>query len=458
MRLKTFVATYLLFLFVLFSSVGIVSVHLTNSQVNMLKDKGAGQFQTIAHSLAWDIVAAWDNGGRRHQGDLSTVVADLVHGYARFYSRHNVLLSVVDMQLTGQNTNARQTEITFVESIDGHFILISGLLPTPHGNFLLNYSLDITDNIAQMRGIQQLLLISAAVFAIIAAFTLHIILSVIFKPLVAVAKASREIAGGKFDERIHIKGNNELARVATDFNQMAEKIEDQITTLEEEAENKQQFVDNFAHEVRTPLTSIYGYAEYMHKALLDEKEIIESTAYIMDEAQHIKHIANSLLELATIRNYIPLKKEILVSKLFDDVAQSMENSLQEKNVRLICSHDVQVLCAQEDLMKSLLLNLCTNALQACAPNEGVIHLLAKAEENGIVLRVSDNGCGIAAESLPKLTTSFYRVDQSRNRGSGGAGLGLALCKQIAQVHGAQLFIESKLGEGTVVKLKLTTSE
>ena len=456
MRLKTFIATYLLFLFILFSSVAFVSVYLTNSQINMLKDKSASQFQAIVHALGRDVAVTWGRNEWNHD-DFSVAVSGLVRDYARYYSRHNIYLSVTDLQVTGQDKNSVTEELIFINQKDGHYIIVSGLLPEPFGYFLLEYRFDITGNISEMRGIQNVLLISAAVFALIAAFALFFILSAIFKPLNIVAQASREIANGKFDERIRIKGNNELTQVAYDFNKMAERIESHIIYLEEEAENKQEFVDNFAHEIRTPLTSIYGYAEYMHKASLDEKEIIESTAYIMDEASHMRNIANSLLELAILRHYVPIVNAISIPKLFNDVAQTMEQPLHEKGVQLICHNEIEWLYGQEDLIKSLLLNLCTNALKACNPHEGIIHLEAEEQSDGMVILVTDNGCGIPKKSLPRLAEPFYRVDKSRSRDFGGTGLGMALCKQIVEVHSARMVIQSVLGEGTTIAVKFTTS-
>ena len=460
MKLKTYIATYLLFLLILFSSVGIVSVYLTNSKINMLKSKSAGQYQAIVHTLVRDITVMWG----RHTGDLDTflnAVVELVRSYAWYYSRQNVHLSILDLASMGYEIGNITTEITFANNDDNYYIYISGLLPIPFEHFLLNYSLNITQNVVEMREIQNILLISVIIFSIIAAFALYLILSSIFKPLNVIAKTSRKIADGKFGERISITGNNELSQVAHDFNKMAEQIENQMLYLEAEAENKQQFVDNFAHEIRTPLTSIYGYAEYMQKAALKPEEIIESSAYIMDEAEHMKNIANSLLELATLRNYKPIMVKISISKLFDDVSQSLCKLLQGRDVHLFreIDGDIDTIIGQEDLIRVLLVNLCTNAFKSFDTNKGVIELEAAKHAKGVTITIADNGCGIAEEDLRKILEPFYRVDKSRNReqSGGGIGLGLTLCKRIAEVHGTQMSIKSVLGKGTTVEIIFTTS-
>ena len=458
MRLKTFIATYLLFLCVLFSSVGIVSVYLNNSQIRMLNEKSASQYQTILHSLSRDIGDLQGRYQRLGQDNFAGAVSNLVLGYARYYSRHNVDIAITDLTLAAHIYAPAATQVTFMNIENVHFIYISGLLPQPFEHFMLEYRLNITENITDMRSVQSILLLSAIIFSIIAAFALYFILSSIFKPLSVVATASAKIADGKFDERINIIGKNEIAQVALDFNKTAEKIESQITFLEEEAINKQQFVDNFAHEIRTPLTSIYGYAEYLQKATLDESEILESAEYVMNEAEHMKNIANSLLELATLRNYEPAQDEILISELFDNVNQTMENLLREHDVRLICRNNAETVYGQEDLIRSLLLNLCTNALNACEDGKGVIQLEAKClSDKKVIISITDNGYGIPAESLSKITEPFYRVDKSRNRERGGTGLGLTLCRQIVAAHGLDMKINSIVDVGTTVEIKFFTT-
>jgi signal transduction histidine kinase len=236
------------------------------------------------------------------------------------------------------------------------------------------------------------------------------------------------------------------------FNKMAVTIQNQIQVLEEEARKKQEYVDNLAHEIRTPLTSIYGYAEYMQKASLTEEDLFESTQYIMDEAYHMNKIADSLLNLATLRFFTPIKAEIDLPRLYEEVSVTLSPLAQKYQVRLESDCQVKTILAQEDLLKSLLLNLAANAIKACSPHSGLVQLQAFEESGRIILQVRDNGSGIPAEALDKVTDPFYRVDKARSREQGGAGLGLALSQQIAQVHGAILTIESELGIGTQVRV------
>ena len=455
MRLKTFLATYLLFLLILFSTIGIVSVYMTNSQMNMLREKSTREYQTISASLARDIADLYVRSGSWPGPDFSDAVETLVRGYARYYGRFNIDITMTDLSLLGLAEEEQSSaEISFIQRQQEYFIHVTGVLPPPFQFYRLDYYFNITQNVEDMRGIQRVLLVFSIIFSVVTAFGLYFILLRIFRPLGIVANTSQKIADGNYGERIEIFGKNELASMAFYFNQMAEQIENQIGMLEDEAAKKQQFIDNFAHEIRTPLTSIYGYAEYIQKTPYNEENVIESTQTIMNEASHMKNIANSLLKLATLRNYTPVKRKIVISNLFENVSLSLKKSLEDKNIQLIFKNEIEVLEAQEDLIKSLLLNLCFNAINSCKDG-GVIYVEAKNENENISLSVSDNGCGVSEKELAKITEPFYRVDKARSRAHGGAGLGLALCQQIAKVHGAEMSIKSTLGAGTEDKIIFT---
>jgi len=448
MRLKTFIAAYTLFLGILFISIGVVSTHMTNSTTYMLREKASREFQTIATSLAREIAAVY---GRFPGGyGAQDAVREIFSRFAHYYGQHGIDLGI--------RTSAGQTPshaiITF-QMEETRLITIIGALPNPFSHYLLSYRLDITANINDMQEIQRYLWVTSIIVSLVAAVLLYTILLKIFKPLEIVAAAAEQITDGRY-EQITVKGRNELAAVAVAFNRMSTQIEAQILELEEEAERKQQFVDNFAHEIRTPLTSIFGYAEYLQKASLNEGELIESAEYIMTEANHMKKVANSLLELATLRNYQPEKSKIFIPELFIEIKQSLEKPLQEQGAELRIQALAPYITGQPDLIKALLLNLCNNAISSCEPGKGIIHLSASTTGEDVAISVDDNGCGIPSDKISKVAEPFYRIDKARSRNQGGVGLGLALCKQIANVHDAKMTIASTQGIGTLVRLIFTT--
>ena len=462
MKLRTFLLTYLLFLAVLFTSLGVVSAYMTSSQINLLQDKSIREYQTIVTALSRDIDAIYSSA-RQDGLAIAGPINTLMRGYTHYYSRHNIDIELTrtDHLGTFDNLNAYDTthdniEALFVEHDQSYFITVSESLPPPLDNYQLDFHADITEEVRAMRHISNILLGIAIGFSLIAAFALYFILSKVFRPLEVVAEASQKIADGQYHERIEIKGSDELSSVAHDFNKMAEATERQMRLLREEAEAKQQFIDNFAHEMRTPLTSIYGYAEYVQKAPLDADEIIESTNYIMNEAGHLEQVSNSLLRLATLRNYTPELETVAVKELFDEVSVRLKKPLAVKGTQLSTTVGADIkLIGERDLLKSLLVNLSLNAIEACDEAGGSITLEARQKDATTVLIVTDNGRGISAQDLPKVTDPFFRVDRARSRKTGGAGIGLSLCKQIVEAHGASMEIESELEAGTKITITFT---
>jgi len=456
MKLKTFFISYLLFLSILLGALGTISIYLTNHQMQTLNEQSHLEYERIASMIEREVNIVYERGVGQ------TAIDALLESYVNFHENRNILLSIDWVIISSDDLELAATS-TFISDDQCYLISVESYIVTTPISFLLTAAFDVTESVHELREIQRILLYLFIVFSLFSAVILYFILNKIFKPLEIVTTSAQKIANGEYSERIVIKGKNELALMADQFNQMASEIENRIYLLEEEAERKQQFMDNLAHEIRTPLTAIYGYAEYIQKANLNEEEKIESTMYVMEEAIYMKKITNSMLELAALRNHTIKKEEISIIQLFNQLATTLEASFHEYQVELIIEALDEVIVGQEDLIRSLILNLCINAGKACMPantnvsNMGEIVIKAEKKLNQLVISVKDNGCGMSVEDVEKVTEPFYQVDKARNRAAGGIGLGLTLCKEIAQLHDARLIIESELGVGTTVKVIFTTS-
>ena len=446
MKLKTFLAGYLLFLGLLFSSLGFVSSYMTTNQMDILRRQSQRDFGRISASLARDIAALQGGVFPMEGAGFNASVDTLVRGYSHYYQGHGISLALGEA--------APYSTLQFTTYGHRHYIYIVAPLPGVFQHMGLTFRQCVTDSVAALENIQRILLTVAIAFAMIAAFAFYFALSYIFKPLDIVAGASIDIANGNYGKRIFVRGKGELSQVARDFNRMAVVIENQIRQLEAEADQKQQFIDNFAHEIRTPLTSIYGNAEYLQKAPYNEGEMIELTGTMMERTNHMIQIANSLLQLATLRDYAPTKCLLPLPPLLDNITETLRLPLAAQGTTLTWQADTPTVLAQEDLLKSLLLNLCHNAIKACPKGRGTITIAAHAQEGNTILKIQDNGYGIPKESLPRITEPFYRVDSARDRSQGGVGLGMALCQQIAKAHGGSITIQSDEGVGTEVAIVL----
>lgn len=293
-------------------------------------------------------------------------------------------------------------------------------------------------------------------FSILLALCLLFLVHRLFQPLGQIATASQNMAAGNYTSRLPVSGHDELAHMAQSFNHMAGEIENQIAALQEAAGQKQRFIDNFAHELRTPLTAIYGYAEYLQKALVTEEDKIAASGYIMAECQRLQTMAQQLLELALLRGDTMEQGPVAVANLFDAVQHTMYPQAQAKQTALVYDNQATSIWGNLDLLHSLLINLLDNALKACG-TKGTIIVRACQEQNQTILSVQDNGQGMSCQQLSRVKEAFYRGDRARSRKEGGAGLGLAICEEIARCHHSTLQFCSTPGQGTTVKIIFTSS-
>lgn len=212
-----------------------------------------------------------------------------------------------------------------------------------------------------------------------------------------------------------------------------------------EADRKQMLVDNMAHELRTPLTSIYGYAEYIEKANTTEERRLIAAKYIMSESERLQKISELLLDGAFIRENAIEMTWVELPALLADVAEKLQPKAEHGEVEILCDTSTATVWGNETLLSMLFYNLTENAIKACPPGGKV-----KLSCEGTQATVEDNGKGMTAEQLLHITEPFYRTDRSRSRAEGGAGLGLALCKQIIRTHDAEMKFESEMGVGTKI--------
>ena len=268
--------------------------------------------------------------------------------------------------------------------------------------------------------------------------------------------AAGEIAKGNFQSRPDDSGKDEFSLLAKDFNRMADHVRIQMAELKGSADAKQRMLDNLAHEMHTPLTSIRGYAEYLLNANIDEKEKADSLEFIISEAERLKSIGRKMLDEAFIRENKIIPERLDLGELVLDAADKMRIKAANRRAELKTEAEEIYLNGARLLMELLITNLADNALKACRENGKVI-IGCKKENEKTVLWVSDNGVGMTEEQIKRITEPFYRTDRSRSREEGGTGLGLSLCEKIANAHGAILSFESEIGKGTTATVTFTNS-
>lgn len=271
------------------------------------------------------------------------------------------------------------------------------------------------------------------------------------RPLAALRRVSGEFASGNYQARSNIKTRDEVGELACAYNHMADTIEDKICELEDAAERQERFTASFAHELKTPMTSIIGYADTIYQKNLSKEEIRQCAWYIMNEGMRLEALSFKLMELQTLRRCDFTLEETEVSVVLRDSAEAISPAAAKRGVELLCSFDSSWVRLERDLFKTLLLNLLDNALKSGGSH---VQFRGEAEDAFYRISITDNGRGIPEQSLRRITEAFYMVDKSRSRREHGAGLGLTLANQIAEIHGSSLNFESITGKGTRVTLFL----
>ena len=222
------------------------------------------------------------------------------------------------------------------------------------------------------------------------------------------------------------------------------------TALQQLNDRQSRFVADLTHELKTPLTSMIGYADLLRGGELPPENQRRAADAIYHESTRLESLSQQLLSLQDLRQEALTLTAVPVATAFEDVARSLPDC--PVNLEKTCPEDAAVR-ADRVLLADLLRNLVLNAAHASAPGSTVTLRCLPAEDRWR-LEVADTGCGIPPEALPHLTEPFYRVDKARARANGGSGVGLALCADIAAAFGAKLEFTSTVGEGTTVALTL----
>jgi signal transduction histidine kinase len=446
-----------------YSGLFLISWLMFDSQMDTAKNHSVDEHYLIASSFGKDLAAV-----SMRSGSLEEAIKPIFNFYAEHYKRRGVYLGITKAGnflynsapalygplMQPEKPKGGVKTISVEKSGSGVFAIVNGRLPGAEGYGLL-YVSNISENISGWRHAQKIMLWVGMLFSLTSSVFLNLSLNKAFKPLSMVSAASKKIAGGEYGNEINISGHDEISEMAESFNNMAAEIRKHIMQLGEMSEKKQNFVDNFSHEMRTPLTSIFGYAEYLQKTDASEEERYDYLGRIVKESKHLLDMAGRMLELAMLNSPQIEAEEIETAELFRAVKEFLTARLEEKKIGLIYEHKLSILYGDKTLLTSLLINLTDNAVKACRVG-GHIIWRASPSEKGHVITVEDDGEGIAIEQLGRIKEPFYRINKTKKKESGGAGLGLAICEQICRCHNAELSFESSPGEGTKVAVTFTS--
>lgn len=288
---------------------------------------------------------------------------------------------------------------------------------------------------------------------ILGGFSSWLMASYLTKPLRTLRNASRQIACGNLSFRSGIGTEDEIGHLAKDFDDMAGKLEENIRELQEAAEQKDRFMGAFTHELKTPMTSIIGYADLMRTQKLTKEEEEDALNYIFSEAKRLENMSLKMLDIFIAGKSDIDRTEENPKELILFVTEHIKPVFLKENIHINVEGETRTFHMDADLIKTLLINLLDNARKAMKQG-GRIDIFVEIGKEDCRISIKDEGQGIPKEELRHITEAFYRVDKSRARQEGSAGLGLALCDKIVKLHGGTMHFESEVGEGTTVIVTL----
>ncbi len=293
--------------------------------------------------------------------------------------------------------------------------------------------------------------------AVIAALILlgYIVVRIGMRPLEDIERTAAEIAAGDLSRRIEQDDpSTEVGRLGASLNTMLGYIEDAFLQQEASQQQLRQFLADASHELRTPTTSIRGYAELFRRGAQSRPEDLAlSMRRIEEEAIRMGLLVDDLLLLARLDQGRELEmRELSISDLALDAAADTQAIAPDRQITVEVAPDVMV-TGDLSRLHQVVLNLLQNALKH-TPETTPIELRVTEEGDRARVEIIDHGPGIAKEHLPHIFERFYRADSSRTRGSGGSGLGLAIVESIVSAHHGTVRVESVLGSGTTITMEL----
>lgn len=273
------------------------------------------------------------------------------------------------------------------------------------------------------------------------------------KPLETLSHVVKNISDGNMEARADIHSGDEIERLAADFNEMADTIKGNILELQSSIDRQEQFMGSFAHELKTPMTSIIGYADLLRSHNMDAEEVNEASNYIFSEGRRLESLSLKLLELLVVKNQQTELHPANPANVIKNVINIMKPELSKEGITLKSTCENGNCMLDSDLFQSLIFNITDNSRKAM-DNGGTIHISGRVKNGQYIIIIKDNGRGMPPEELDRITDAFYRIDKSRSRAQGGAGLGLSICVKIAEIHDANIKFKSAPGRGTVVTITL----
>ncbi len=347
----------------------------------------------------------------------------------------------------------------------------------------------VTSLVRAFEGLVAEVSFAVLVVALVAALLSYLVARRVTRPLEVMQDGAERFANGDLEHRLQVRGSEELSGLAEALNRMAGQLDERFRTITRQKNEIQQlekvrsdFVANVSHELRTPITAIKGFVETLRDGAIHDPEaaagFLEILARQSDRLSNIVEdlLALSRLELSEERQDVPMEP-VPLADVLQAAVLTCSKAAEARHTRI----DVDVepgltVAANAPLLEQAVVNLLDNAVKygareaavslqlnavdlpdcavKCRDQEAVVELAARTRDGHVEILVTDHGCGISPEHLPRIFERFYRVDKGRSRSQGGTGLGLSIVKHIINLHHGSVTVESEPGKGSTFIIRL----
>ncbi len=309
----------------------------------------------------------------------------------------------------------------------------------------------VEENLSPFVGsILKLFLLSALVAFVVSFIAVYIVTYTITNPLRKMSQITKSYARGDFNERITVKGHNELTELADAFNSMAQSL----SALEY---SRRSFVANVSHELKTPMTSIGGFIDGILDGTIPPEKEEHYLKLVSGEVKRLSRLVSSMLNLSKIEaGELSLNpKEIDLSELIFKTMLSFEQQINNKSIDItgLDTMDNNIVNADEGLIHQVVYNLIDNAVKF-TPEGGYINVSVTRTDVNTTVAIKNSGQGIAPDEIRRIFERFYKVDKSRSLDTKSTGLGLYIVKSIVEMHGGSVEANSEVGEYTEFKFTI----
>ncbi|CRK85181.1 sensor histidine kinase [Neobacillus massiliamazoniensis] len=377
-----------------------------------------------------------------------------IHSYIRIMQPNNKVVYEVSndplltKKIKGKYTETKQAQTRIIRAEHGEEQVLIVHVPI-HDGQQLSGSLEIGERLIGLETrkeiLRTILIFSTILAALLSLLGGRWLANMIMRPISNMIKTMEEIEKSGVPKTITIqnKTKDELQTMAKTFNRM-------IDRLQENMEKQKQFVSDASHELKTPLTVIKSYANFLRRHGIENKEMAEEAINaIHSEATRIQKMTETFLDLTNLEkeNVLEINEVNLVS-LCQNILKQFKH-VYRREITFHSEEDPIIIRADELKIKQVIIILLDNAMKY---SKDKIDVFVEQNENHAIVRVKDYGIGIPQDEINNIFERFYRVDKARSRETGGSGLGLYIAKSIMKLHKGEIKITSKEGEGTHVLL------